>query len=171
MDDEITDEEIRDALRAIHAGDATLAQVLGLAVASDEFDPPLVPRAVIDAVGANTRWMATSPTAGSISSHGIKVRRRRARMARPFARSVPSRTRTSSTGSRRRSTHNESKHTREEIRKEAVKHFLAYRRSVGGPEFGIPEHGEELAEVLVEYVIAHASAIPAADAKLVRKKP
>ncbi|MGE3762041.1 MAG: hypothetical protein AB7L94_07310, partial [Kofleriaceae bacterium] len=57
------------------------------------------------------------------------------------------------------------------IEKDVVHHFLAWRKSVGGPAFGIPDPQEEMSEPLVEYVVAHASEIPAPDAELPRKPP
>ncbi len=38
-----------------------------------------------------------------------------------------------------------------------IKHFLAYRKRVKGPYFDVPQVGEELAECLVEWAIEHAS--------------
>lgn len=57
------------------------------------------------------------------------------------------------------------------IEKDVVHHFIAWRKSVGGPAFGIPDPQEEMSEPLVEYVVAHASEIPAPDAELPRKPP
>jgi hypothetical protein len=59
--------------------------------------------------------------------------------------------------------------TPEAITADPVTHFLAYRRAVGGPEFGIPDHGEELAEALVEYVMEHKQTFRDPDAPLARK--
>jgi hypothetical protein len=36
-----------------------------------------------------------------------------------------------------------------------VRRFLDYRKRVGGPYFGLPEPGDELAEALVEYAHEH----------------
>lgn len=40
---------------------------------------------------------------------------------------------------------------------DSVAKFLAYRKSVGGPYFSLPEPADEVAEVVVEYVIEHAN--------------
>jgi hypothetical protein len=53
-----------------------------------------------------------------------------------------------------------------EDRKDAVKLFLGYRKRVEGPFFRVPEPGDELGEVLVEYAIAHASEAADPDAPL-----
>jgi hypothetical protein len=49
---------------------------------------------------------------------------------------------------------------------DAVRLFLGYRKRVGGPFFRIPEPGEELGEVLVEHAIAHAKELPDPDGPL-----
>lgn len=60
-------------------------------------------------------------------------------------------------------------HGEDAITKDTVHHFIAWRKSVGGPAFGMPDPQEEMTEPLVEYVIAQRSELPAADAPLPRK--
>lgn len=47
-------------------------------------------------------------------------------------------------------------HADEDFSDDPLKWFMAYRKRVGGPYFGLPEPGEELAEALVEWAIEHA---------------
>ena len=148
------EDEIREALAAVHAGEATLAHVLCLANAS------LLPKEVDDAIEAKFAMD------GDVANGGLDqvAWNQGADAAREYAiafrtvgaienADVLDRLATALADY-------ESKHSKEDIAKDPVRHFLAYRGSVSGPEFGIPEPGDELAEALVEYVIARAGELP-----------
>jgi hypothetical protein len=148
------EDEIREALAAVHAGEATLSHVLCLANAS------LLPKEVDDAIEAKFA-MDGDVVNGGLDQVAWNQGRDAARAYASAFRAVGAienadvldRLATALADY-------ESKHSKEEIAKEPVRHFLAYRRSVSGPELGIPDPGDELAEVLVEFVIARASALP-----------
>ena len=168
-DEEITEEEIRAALAAVHSGDASLSDVLCLAAASDEWEPALVPSEVVDAVAAKYQMDGDVANGGLDQlawNQGVEAARAYASALRAVGaiENADVLDRLASDLEKY-----EKKHSRKSISADPIKHFLAYRKSVGGPEFGIPEHGDELAEVVVEYVIAHAKSIPTAKAKLGRK--
>lgn len=61
------------------------------------------------------------------------------------------------------------RHGENAITDDLVHHFIAWRKSVGGPAFGIPDPSEEMTEPLLEYVIEHASELPDPDGELPRK--
>lgn len=168
-EEDISEDEIRAALRAVHSGDARLSHVLCLAAASDDFTTPLVPDEVLDAIGAKYAMDADVANGGLdqlVWNQGPEA----ARVLAGYLRAVGA-IENADVLDRLASALDdyEAKSSPETIAKDPVRHFLAYRRKVGGPEFGIPEHGSELAEVLVEWVVERANKVPAADAKLVRK--
>jgi hypothetical protein len=167
-DDEISDDEIRDALRAIHAGDARLKHVLCLGAASHDFETPLMLAEVIEAIAVKYEIDGDVANGGLDQvawNHGVEATRAYATAFRAVGaiENADVLDRLATTLVEYQDKHGD------QIAKDPVKHFLAYRRAVGGPEFGIPEHGDELAEVVLEYVIARAATLPAADAPLVRK--
>lgn len=47
-----------------------------------------------------------------------------------------------------------------DIEGDAVKHFIAFRKSVGGPEFRIPDPTAEVGESLLEYVLERGASLP-----------
>jgi len=47
------------------------------------------------------------------------------------------------------------KHPPGKVSEDSVQHFMAYRRNVDGPYFDCPDPGEEIAEALLEFVVAH----------------
>jgi hypothetical protein len=168
-EDDITEDEIREALRAIHAGKPRLSHVLCLAAVSDEYTTSLMPEEVIDAISAKYAMDGDVANGGLDQlawNQGVEFARE---LARSF-RAVGAIENADVLDMLAKALEEyETKNSPEAISKEPVRHFLAYRKKVGGPEFGIPEHGNELAEVLIEWVLDHAGRIPAADAKLVRK--
>jgi hypothetical protein len=169
--DEITDDEVRDALRALRSGDVTLPHILCLAITSDEFESPLIGAEVVEAVGAKYEMDGDVANGGLdqlVWNNGVEYARALARSLRAVG-AIEN----ADVLDRLASALDDylAKNTSEAIATDAVKHFLAYRRGVGGPEFGIPDHGEELAEALVEYVIERKDSLPNPDAPLVRKPP
>jgi hypothetical protein len=170
-DDDIREDEVRDALRAIRAGDVTLPHILCLAIASDEFESPLIGAEVTSAVGAKYEMDGDVANGGLdqlVWNNGAEYARELAKTLRTVGAienaDMLDRLATALADYL-------AKNTSAAIAADAVKHFLAYRRGVGGPEFGIPDHGEEIAEALVEYVIEHKDTLPSPDAPLVRKPP
>ena len=148
------EDEIREAIAAVRSGEATLSHVLCLANAS------LLPQEVEDAIDAKYAMDGDFANGGLDQvawNQGADAAREYAKAFRTVGaiENADVLDRLASALS-----DYESKHSKEEIAKDPVKHFLAYRRSVSGPELGIPEPGDELAEVLVEYVIARASELP-----------
>ena len=148
------EDEIREALAAGRAGEATLSHVLCLATAS------LLPKEVDDAIDAKYAMDGDVANGGLDQvawNQGVDAARAYAKAFRAVGAienaDVLDRLADALADY-------ETKHSKEEIAKEPVRHFLAYRRSVSGPEFGIPEPGDELAEVLVEYVTARADELP-----------
>jgi hypothetical protein len=148
------DDEIQEALDAVHAGEATLSDVLSLANAS------LLPKEVDDAIDAKYAMD------GDVANGGLDqvAWNQGADAAREYAKAFRGVGAIENADVLDRLAvalgDYEAKHSKEEIAENPVKHFLAYRKSVSGPEFGIPEPGDELAEVLVEYVISRASELP-----------
>ena len=53
-----------------------------------------------------------------------------------------------------------SAHDEAAIAADPVTHFIAFRKSVGGPAFSIPEPIGEVSEALLEYVLERASTLP-----------
>jgi len=148
------EDEIRDAIAAVKAGEATLSHVLCLANAS------LLPEEVDDAIEAKFAMDGDVANGGLDQvawNQGVDAARAYAKAFRAVGAIENADVLDRLAGALEEY---ETKHSKEDIAKDAVKHFLAYRRSVSGPEFGIPEPGDELAEVLVEYVIARASTLP-----------
>jgi hypothetical protein len=148
------EDEIQEALDAVHAGEATLSHVLCLANAS------LVRKEVEDAIDAKYAMDGDVANGGMDQvawNQGLDAARAYANAFRAVG-AIENADLLDRLADALADY--ESKHSKEEIAKEPVRHFLGYRKSVSGPEFGIPEPGDELAEVLVEYVIAHASELP-----------
>jgi len=156
---DISDDDVRAALRALRENDEPgLAHVLQLVCASLERDVALVPRALIAAVEA--KW----ETDGDYANGGADqfVWNRGAPAARAIARAfhevgaienaeLIDRLAGELDGYR----DGLGDGADAAVTAEPVKHFLAYRRRVGGPFFGIPEPDDELADALVEYAIEH----------------
>jgi hypothetical protein len=168
-DSEVSDDDVRAALRAIKTGDATLAHVLCLAAESDAFEPPLVSAEVIDAIAAKFEMDADVANGGLdqlVWNGGEAFARALAKSLRAIGAienaDVLDRLAAALVDYK-------AKNTSDAIASDPVRHFLAYRRAVGGPEFGIPDHGDELAEALVEYVLERKDASRDPDAPLVRK--
>lgn len=168
-EDEFDEDEVREALRAVHAGEIELSHVLSLAIASFDLEKPLVPEEVSMAIAAKfemDRDVANGGLDQVAWNHGLEATRAYANAFRAVG-AIENADVLDRLASALEEY--EKKHTREAISKDPVQHFLAYRKSVSGPFFGIPEPGDELAEVLIEYVLDHASAVPPADTPLVRK--
>jgi hypothetical protein len=163
------DDEVREALRAIASGHATLGHVLCLAGASDDYTTPLVAEIVLDAIGAKLEMDADVANGGLdqlVWNGGAEY----ARAISSCLAAVGAVENAEVLGRLATALDDYIGKNGDAIAKDPVKHFLAYRRAVGGPEFGIPEHGDELAEALVEYVLEHKDAFPSPDAPLARKE-
>jgi hypothetical protein len=171
--DETDPQEVIDALRRLRDGseDASLGDVLTLCFANDEYDVQLVPQEAIDAIMskyAMDRDVANGGMDQVAWNHGVENTRLYAKSFRAvgaienadlldrLATSIEAYFAT---------------HGNDAITGDLVHHFIAWRKSMGGPSFGIPEPGDELAEPLIEFVLEHASSLPDPDGPLPRKAP
>ncbi len=151
-------DEVRAAIVALRAGTGDLSDVITLA--NSEREPPLLPQAVTDAIQAKFELDPDVANGGLDQfawNHGEEITRLVAKILREVGAienaDVLDRLATGVAKTR-------AELGDDAIASDPVKHFLAYRHAVGGPEFGIPDHSEEIAEALVEYVIARASSLP-----------
>ena len=167
-----SDEDVRAALRSLRDGaEASLGDVLTLVVASPAYAVPLVPQEAIDAVAAKyamDRDVANGGMDQVAWNHGHERARAYARSFRAVGaiENADLLDRLAAALEAYRAAHGD-----DAIAADPVTHFLAYRRSVGGPSFQIPEPGDELAEPLLEHVLERASAgaLPDPDGELPRK--
>lgn len=168
-DDGPSEDDVRAALRALRAGDeASLGDVLTLVMASPDYASPLVPQETIDAVYAKyemDRDVANGGMDQVAWNHGSSLTRAYAVAFRTVGaiENADLLDRLASAVEQYRAEHGDA------IAEDPVRHFLAYRKSVGGPFFQIPDPGEELVEPVVEYMIEHASELPDPDGELPRK--
>jgi hypothetical protein len=164
-----SDQKVRDALRSLRDGnEASLRDVLTLLSASPNYANPLLPRAAIDAVDAKFE-MDGDVANGGMDQVAWNHGHQRARSYAVAFRTVGAienadlLDRLATAVEHYRDQHGDA------IAGDPVRHFLAYRKLVGGPFFQIPEPGDELAEPLVEYVLEHASELPDPDGELPRR--
>jgi hypothetical protein len=170
-DDEqpVDDQQVRDALRSLRDGsEASLDDVLTLLAASPEYAITLVPRAAVDAVDAKfemDRDVANGGMDQVAWNHGPQRARSYAAAFRTVGaiENADLLDRLAAAVEHYRQLH------ADDVAEDPVRHFLAYRKLVGGPVFQIPDPGDELAEPLVEYVIEHASELPDPDGDLPRR--
>jgi hypothetical protein len=169
-DDGPSEDDVRAALRALRAGDeASLGDVLTLVMASPDYASPLVPQETIDAVYAKyemDRDVANGGMDQVAWNHGHELARVYAKSFRAVG-AIENADLLDRLATALESYYAE--HGLDAIVADPVKHFHAYRRSVGGPAFRIPEPGDELAEPLLEFVLERASALPDPDGELPRK--
>ena len=176
-DDEASDEtdpqKVIDALRRLRDGseDASLGDVLALCFANTEYAVQLVPEAAIDAVMAKyamDRDIANGGIDQVAWNHGVAATRGYAKAFRTVGavENADLLDRLATSLEAYYATHGE-----DAITNDVVHHFIAWRKSEGGPEFGIPEPGYELAEPLLEYVLERANELPDPDGPLPRKTP
>lgn len=161
-------EEVRDALRVLRAGgeDASLGHVLTLVVAAHHYAVPIVPAEAIAAVDAKYTMDRDINNGGMdqvVWNHGNELARTYASALRAVGAIENADLLDRLAGELERY---RAQVTDDAISADPVKHFIAYRRAVGGPAFGIPEPGEELAEALVEFVVERADALPDPDGPL-----
>jgi hypothetical protein len=169
--DETDPQEVIDALRRLRdaSEDASLGDVLTLCFANDEYDVQLVPQEAIDAVMAKyamDRDVANGGMDQVAWNHGAENARRYAKAFRTVGaiENADLLDRLAKSVEDYFATHGEAT-----ITGDLVHHFIAWRKSQGGPFFGIPEPGDELAEPLIEWVLEHASSLPDPDGPLPRK--
>jgi hypothetical protein len=163
-----SDEEVRDALRSLRDGsEPSLSDVLTLLSASPNYAIALLPRAAIEAVDAKFAMDGDVANGGMDQvawNHGHELARSYAAAFRTVGAienaDLLDRLATAVEDYRRQNA--------DTIADDPVRHFLAYRKLVGGPFFQIPDPGDELAEPLVEYVLEHASELPDPDGDLPR---
>ena len=163
MTDEITitNDEIREATDKIRAGsEVELGDVLCLVSASFERDHPVAPQPLIDAVIAKYETDRDYANGGAdqfVWNNG-------AGLARQFGEAWRAVGAVENGDLLVRLADELDAYRAEvsddDISADPVKRFLEYRKRVDGPYFGIPEPGDELAEVLVEWAIEHAAEIP-----------
>lgn len=172
-DDKDDPQEVVDALRRLRdaSEDVSLGDVLTLCFANDDYDVQLVPQEAIDAVMskyAMDRDIANGGIDQVAWNHGAENTRRYAKAFRAVGAienaDLLDRLATSVEDYF-------AKHGEATITSDLVHHFIAWRKSMGGPEFGIPEPGHELAEPLIEFVLERASSLPDPDGPLPMKPP
>jgi Domain of unknown function (DUF4375) len=168
-DDEVDDDDIRKALRALRSGtDVELGDVLTLAGAADAYTIELVPAGVTEALDARfalARDVANGGLDQFAWNHGADTTRAVANALRTVGaiENADVLDRLAAEVAAYLAAHTD-------VSDDPVRHFLAYRRAVSGPEFGIPEPDAELAEVLVEYVLERAEQLPDPDGPLPRRE-
>jgi hypothetical protein len=165
--DDVPEAEVRDALRVLRSGSGSLKHVITLVNAAPQYATALVPDDVIQAVAAKfemDRDVANGGLDQFAWNHGVSTTRAVAAVLRTIgAIENADVLDTLATAIE----HHKADVGKTAIAADPVKHFLAYRRAVNGPEFGIPDHDEEIGEALVEFVIEHAAALPDPDRPLV----
>lgn len=158
--------EVRAALRALRAGDdATLGDVLTLAVAAADYETPLVPAEVVAAVAAKYMMDADLANGGMDQvawNHGADA-------ARSYASALRAVGALENADLLDRLAAAVDEHQAATDERDLVTRFQRYRAAVGGPFFPIPDPGDELAEPLLEFVLARASSLPDPDGVLARK--
>jgi hypothetical protein len=175
-DDDLEDEDeeeddpqkVVDALRRLRDGseDISLSDVLTLVFANDDYDVQLVPQEAIDAVMskyAMDRDIANGGLDQVAWNHGVENTRLYARSFRAFGtvENADLLDRLATSVEEYFATHGDAA-----ITADLVHHFISWRKSMGGPYFGIPEPGHELAEPLIEFVLERASSLPDPDGPL-----
>lgn len=171
--DETDPQEVIAALRRLRDGDedASLGDVLTLCFANDEYVVQLVPQDAIDAVMAKyamDRDVANGGMDQVAWNHGAANARAYAKAFRAVGaiENADLLDRLATSVEDYFAVHGEAA-----ITADLVHHFIAWRKTMGGPFFPIPEPGDELAEPLLEFVLAHASALPDPDGPLPRTAP
>jgi hypothetical protein len=156
-DDSLSDEDIRDALRAVRSGEGPeLGDVLHLVTASMQRSRPVAPQSVIDAVHGvylTDRDVANGGLDQFVWNHGVE----RARWVAASFRAVGALENADVLDQLAGELDSYQLEVGvEPVRADPVEHFLAFRRRGGGPYFAIPEIREEVGESLIEHAIAHS---------------
>src|SRR5262250_2773844 len=153
-DEKVSDESIREAHSASKSGqEITLRHVLTLAAASFERERPFAPVAVTDAVSAKWECDADFANGGADQfawNHGVDPTRAIAAAFRKVG-AIENADLLDRLARELETYQSEVK----DLADDPVRRFLEYRKRVGGPFFGLPEPGDELAEALVEYAHEH----------------
>jgi hypothetical protein len=155
-DDEITDDEIADALEAILECDAELGDVLCVVHASLERDEDLAPKVLQTAVMGKYQVERDFANGGAdqfVWNNGSDIAREIGEAWRAVG-AVENGELLVWLADELDALSTEV--SDDDIAGEPVRWFMAYRTRVGGPEFGIPDPDTELAEALVEWAIEHA---------------
>src|SRR5262245_5047058 len=149
-DEKVSDEDIREACSAIKGGkEITLRHILTLVGASFERERPFAPPAVTDAVAAKWECDRDFANGGADQfawNHGAEATREVAAAFRKVG-AIENADLLDRLARELESYQSEVK----DLADDPVRRFLEYRKRVGGPFFGLPEPGDELAEALVEY--------------------
>jgi hypothetical protein len=153
-DEKVSDESIREALSAIKGREEiTLRHILTLVGASFERERPFAPAVVTDAVAAKWECDADFANGGADQfawNHGTEATRAVAAAFRKVG-AIENADLLDRLARELEAYQSEVK----DLADEPVRRFLEYRKRVGGPFFGLPEPGDELAEALVEYAHEH----------------
>ena len=169
-EDEDDDEDaVRNALRVLHSDDEpALDDVLTLIYASHGYAVPIVPATAVEALAVR------SEIAGDLANGGMDQvawnhGHLRAHLYADALRAVGAIENADLLDrlAGQLETHRQS--LGDAAAEDAVRHFLSYRRFVGGPYFQVPEFDEELAECLIEHVLDHVSELPDPEGELPRK--
>jgi hypothetical protein len=171
--DDDAPEKVVAALRSLRdaSEDVSLSEVLTLVFANDDYEVQLVPQEAIDAVMAKyamDRDIANGGLDQVAWNHGVETTRGYAKSFRAVGaiENAQLLDRLATSVEEYFATHGEAA-----ITSDLVHHFITWRKSMGGPAFGIPEPGHELAEPLLEFVLERASSLPDPDGPLPMKPP
>jgi hypothetical protein len=172
-DEPETDDDVRDAAAAIRSGDPSLHDVMTLVYASSERDATLIGRPVGEAIFIR-QAISRDLNNGGLDQVVWNLGARRARLAAATLREVGAIENADlldKLAELRDAYATEADD--EAVAADPVRHFLAYRRLGGGPFFDAPELDDELAEAVLEYVLAHPEHLPDPHAPLppIRLRP
>ncbi len=166
------DDEIREALQRLRGTDddePSLDDVITLWNAAPHRAVPMLPEPALAAIAAmleTRRDVANGGVDQVVWNHGVELARayagawnavgmiENAALLVRLADSLEAYT---------------AEHGSDAMQADVVQHFIAWRKSVGGPAFGIPDPQAEMGEPLLEYVIAHRSELPDPGAELPRR--
>lgn len=172
MDDEpegdedasVSEDEVREALLILKTEDEPdVRNVVVLATAAPGYAIELVPPAVVEALAAVFELDGDVANGGLdqfVWNHGVEISRQVAAALRAVGALENADVIDRLAGELA---------ARADEDGDPVARFLAFRRAVKGPEFGIPGHQEEAAEAILEYVLERAESLPDADAELPRR--
>jgi len=166
-DDGPSEQEVRDALRALRDDDEpSLDHVLTLVVASVLHEKALVPGEVVDAISA--QWAIEDDLAnGGMDQVVWNIGHERARQVARSFRAVGAIENADLVD--RLSAVLEQQQQQPDGDAEPVTRFMAFRRAVSGPFFGVPELEAELGEVVLEFVLERVDSLPDPDGPLGRR--
>lgn len=163
-DDGPSEQDVRASLRGLRDDDEpALDDVVTLAVASPLHEEPLVPAEVVDAIAA--QWAIEDDLAnGGMDQVVWNLGHERARQVAKAFRAVGALENADLVD--RLATVLAEQPTSDG---DAVTRFMAFRRAVGGPFFGIPDLEAEVGEVVLEFVLERVDSLPDPDGPLARR--